>query len=288
MEGNHCWSALTPAIEDDTLRRLVGTLTAGAVPVDHVCAELGPGCLEIATAPEDAVRSADSAALAKLYTKASFAGSGRKATFMAQLGSGFPGLGGHPSLSLHSTVDGTPLLCDEAGVLSKRGRRQSPGSSRCCLSSWRWSPRTPTPTVVSGRETGRPGPRRGGWATTAVRFGRFSNMSRHAWSCGSRVPIRVRTIASPCSSVLRSGASKNASTRPRPSSRLPTVVMPEVGPPFRRDLLDAADRFENSAAARTLFGPAFVEHYAAARRAEAAACHRFVSTEERERYVDYV
>jgi len=84
--------------------------------VDHVCAELGPGCLEIATAPEDPVRSADSAALAKLYTKASFAGSGRKATFMAQLGSGFPGLGGHPSLSLHSPVDGAPLLCDEAGL----------------------------------------------------------------------------------------------------------------------------------------------------------------------------
>ena len=32
----------------------------------------------------------------------------------------------------------------------------------------------------------------------------------------------------------------------------------------------------------------FVEHYAAARRAEAAACHRFVSLEERDRYVDYV
>ncbi len=73
MAANRCWSALTPAIEDEALGGLIDTLTAGDVPVDHVCAELGPGCLEIATAPEDAVRSADSAALAKLYTKAHFA-----------------------------------------------------------------------------------------------------------------------------------------------------------------------------------------------------------------------
>ena len=44
----------------------------------------------------------------------------------------------------------------------------------------------------------------------------------------------------------------------------------------------------SSATARELFGAAFVEHSAAARRAEAAACHRFVSSDERNRYVDYV
>ena len=59
--------------------------------------------------------------LAKLYTKAYFARKGRRATFMAQLGPQFPGLGGHPSLSLRSTVDGAPVLCDEPGVLSKVG-----------------------------------------------------------------------------------------------------------------------------------------------------------------------
>jgi len=54
-----------------------------------------------------------------------------------------------------------------------------------------------------------------------------------------------------------------------------------------RDLVEAADRFGVSTTARELFGPAFVEHYAAARHAEAAACHRFVSPEERDRYMDY-
>ena len=60
------------------------------------------------------------------------------------------------------------------------------------------------------------------------------------------------------------------------------------GSPLPRDLVEAAERFGASATARELFGPPFVEHYAAARRAEAAACHRFVSPDERNRYVDYV
>jgi glutamine synthetase len=58
--------------------------------------------------------------------------------------------------------------------------------------------------------------------------------------------------------------------------------------PLPRDLVEAAERFGASPTARDLFGPAFVEHYAAARRVEAAACHRFVSDEERARYLAQV
>jgi glutamine synthetase len=55
--------------------------------------------------------------------------------------------------------------------------------------------------------------------------------------------------------------------------------------PLPRDLVDAAHRFSESAAAAALFGSAFVAHYAAGRLAEAQACHRFVSAEERLRYL---
>ena len=74
----------------------------------------------------------------------------------------------------------------------------------------------------------------------------------------------------------------------------PPVQAPQDGrthagaAPLPRDLVEAAERFEASAAARDLFGSAFVEHYAAARRVEAAACHRFVSDEERDRYLAQV
>ena len=209
---------------------------------------------------------------------------------MAQLGSGLPGLGGHPSLSLHSAVDGTPLLCDEPGVLSKTGcsavagvvtllpellamvapypnsyRRFGPGN---------WAPSTATwgSEQLQLRPAGRDAP----------------TPRRRASSCGSPAPTRARTTAWPCSSGPRSGESRSDSTRRRRSSPPADGRAPAGTAPLPRDLVDAADRFAASAAARELFGPAFVEHFAASRRAEAAACHRFVSAEERDRYLDQV
>ena len=289
MEANHCWSALTPAIEDGTLGGLVDTLAAGAVPVDHVCAELGPGCLEIATAPEDAVRSADSAALAKLYTKAYFARDGRKATFMAQLGSGFPGLGGHPSLSLHSAADGAPLLCDEPGVLSKTGAQAIAGVVTLLPDLLAMA--APYPNSYR-----RFGP--GNWAPATATWGidNYSCALRavvdHPES--ARLELRIPgadTSPHHCLAMFLGAALWGIEER----LELPAPVIAPAdgrdatgGRALPHDLVEAADRFGASAAARGLFGAGFVEHYAAARRAEAAACHRFVSPEERARYVDYV
>src|ERR1700733_2766880 len=64
------------------------------------------------------MRSADEATLAKLFTKAFFQRRGQTATFMAQVAGNYPGLGGHPSLSLRSTLDGEPVL-EDGGGLSK-------------------------------------------------------------------------------------------------------------------------------------------------------------------------
>jgi glutamine synthetase len=289
MTANRCWSALTPAIEDGALGGLTETLGAGDIPVDHVCAELGPGCIEIATAPEDAVRSADSAALAKLYTKAYFAREGRQATFMAQLGSGFPGLGGHPSLSLRSAVDGAPLLADEPGVLSKTGAQAIAGI--LALLPELFAMAAPYPNSYR-----RFGP--GNWAPTTATWGMgtYSSAVRavldHPRS--ARLELRVPgadTSPHHCLAMLLGAALWGIEERLEPP---PPVIAPadgrrvQGGSGLPRDLVESADRFSASTSARDLFGSAFVEHYAAARHAEAAACHRFVSSEERDRYVDYV
>ena len=60
------------------------------------------------------------------------------------------------------------------------------------------------------------------------------------------------------------------------------------GSSLPRDLVEAAERFSAERDGPPTVRGAFVEHSAAARRAEAAACHRFVSSDERNRYVDYV
>ena len=288
MPANRCWSAVTMATEEEELARLVGTLEAGAISMDHVCAELGPGCLEIATAPEPAVRSADSAALAKVYTKAHFARAGRRATFMAQLGSGFPGLGGHPSLSLHGLTDDVPILCDEPGVLSKTGSSAVAGV--VTLLPELLAMAAPYPNSYR-----RFGP--GNWSPSTATWG------SDAYSCALRVVTRqprdarlelripgADTSPHHCLAMLLGAALWGIEERLDPP---PPVAPPADGRAsgdrgLPHDLVEAAERFAASSAARELFGPAFVEHFASSRRAEAAACQRFVSAEERDRYLDQV
>jgi glutamine synthetase len=286
MAENRCWSALTMACEEEMLAGLVDTLGAGAVPVDHLCAELGPGCLEIATAPEGALRSADSALLAKLYTKAYFSRQGRRATFMAQLGPQFPGLGGHPSLSLQSTVGGEPALFDGPGVLSKVGAAAVAGVVTLL-------PELLALAAPSPNSYRRFGP--GNWAPATATWGldNYSCALRVvAHDPGStRLELRIPgadTSPHLCAALFLGSALWGIEERLEPP---PPVEAPDDGRadtsavPLPRDLLEAAQRFEGSAAARDLFGSAFVAHYAAARRVEAVACHRFVSDEERARYM---
>jgi glutamine synthetase len=289
MTANHCWSAVTMASEAEVLDALASTLDAGDVPVDHLCAELGPGCLEIATGPEPALRSADSAALAKVYTKAFFAQRGLRATFMAQLGDGFPGLGGHPSLSLRSALDGSAVFTDSTGVLSKSGAAATAGV--VALLPELLAMAAPYPNSYR-----RFGP--GNWAPATATWGMGN------YSCALRVvaddPRSARlelripgADISPhlCLAMFLGAAvwGMEENLEPPPPVVAPDDGRAEVGGALLpHDLTEAAERFSRSEVARDLFGSAFVDHYAASRRAEVAACHRFVSPQERARYVDYV
>jgi glutamine synthetase len=290
MTANRCWSAFTMAEQAEVLDKLEHTLSAGGVPVDHVCAELGPGCLELATGPEPALRSADSATLAKLYTKAFFAGRPQPqvATFMAQIGPGFPGLGGHPSLSLHSAV-GVPLLTDEPGVLSKTGRAAIAGV--VMLLPHLLAMAAPYPNSYR-----RFGP--GNWApaTATWGMGNYSCAVRavadHPES--ARLELRIPGAdVSPhhCLAMFLGAALWGIEEGLEPP---PPIRTPDDGRDVRtglalpRDLTEAVTRLTESSPARGLFGDAFIDHFAASRQAEAEACHRFVSDQERARYLTYV
>lgn len=289
MVDNRCWSALTMATEEEGLAALVATLERGGIAVDHVCAELGPGCLEIALAPEHVVRAADSAALAKLYTKAYYARRGRQATFMAQLGPEFPGLGGHPSLSLHSAVDGEPLLCDDAGVLSKTGASAVAGV--VALLPEFLALVAPYPNSYR-----RFGP--GNWAPSTASWGEdnYSCALRAVTADPRTARLELRIPGADVSphhalAMFLGAALYGIEERLDPP---PPVVAPLDGrhasdaAALPHDLVTAAERFARSDVARDLFGDAFTAHFASSRRAEAAACHRFVSPEERARYLAQV
>jgi glutamine synthetase len=287
--ANRCWSASTLAEQAALFDALAAVLAAGDVPLDHLCAELGPGCLELALADEPAARSADSAALAKLYTKAFFAARGQRATFMAQLSHEFPGLGGHPSLSLHSVLNGLPVLFDTEGVMTKTASAAIAGVITLL-------PELLAMAAPSPNSYRRFGP--GNWAPTTATWG-IGN-----YSCALRVvpgnPTHARLeLRSPgadvsphlCLAMFLGAAVWGIEENLEPSPPVPAGIdgrQSGDGGALPRDLTEATDRFEQSQVARELFGSAFVEHFAASRRTEVAACHRFVSAHERARYLDSV
>jgi glutamine synthetase len=289
MTPNFCWSARTLAEEGEVLGRLVDTLDAGGVPIDHVCAELGPGCLELATKAESAVRSADAAALAKLYTKAFFSQRGQEATFMAQLGTGFPGLGGHPSLSLRSSADGAPVFSDGSGDLSKSGHAAIAGV--LALLPHLLAMAAPYPNSYR-----RFGP--GNWApgTATWGIGNYSCALRVVTDTPGTTRLELRIPGADVNPHMGLAMFLGSALwgMERGLEPPPPIVAPDdgrndsAGLLLPRDLTEAVERLTKSDDAQALFGTAFIEHYAASRMAEVQACHRFVSNQERDRYLGYV
>ena len=289
MSANRCWSSQTMASEAEMIGGLIGGLTAGDIPIDHVCAELGPGCLELAVAHQSAIRSADNAAWAKVFTKAFFAQRGLVSTFMAQLGDDFPGLGGHPSLSLRSTTSGGPTLMERGGGLSKTALAAIAGITRLL-------PEFLVMAAPNPNSYRRFGP--GNWAPTTATWG-IGN-----YSCALRVVadepqsarLELRTPGADvnphlCAAMLLGaavwGIEQNLEAPPQISA--PDDGRQQVtGRALPRDLIEASERFAQSAAAHALFGSEFVSHYAASRMVEARACGRFVSDQERRRYLGNV
>jgi glutamine synthetase len=286
MPANRCWSSQTMATDAALIGAWVSALSDGDVPVDHVCAELGPGCLELATEHRPAARAADDAAWGKLFTKAYFAQHSLVASFMAQVSDGFPGLGGHPSLSFRSAVDGSPVLAERDGSLSKTALAAIAGVTALL-------PELLVMAAPYPNSYRRFGP--GNWAPSTATWG-IGN-----YSCALRVvaddPESARlelripgSDTSPhlCTAMVLGAAAWGIEQHLEPP---PPVQAPldgrerECGRALPRDLVEAAKRFSESTVAAALFGADFVAHYAAGRFAEAQACHRFVSAQERQRYL---
>ncbi len=285
LTANRCWSARTPAAEAETWRNLTSLLQDAAVPVDHTCSELGPGCLELAVGPQGAVRSADDAALLKVFTKAFFDRRGLVATFMAQLGDDFPGLGCHPSLSLR-LADGTPALVDAAGGLTATGGAAVAGVVR--LLPELFALIAPNPNSYRRFAPGN-------WAPSAATWGvgNYSCALRAVCEPVERARLELRAPGADVSPHLCLAMFLGAATW---GIERGLVAPPAITPPldgrlaegverFPRTLAEAADRLGASAAAVELFGPGFVAHQLGACAAEDAACRRMVPVAERERYL---
>ena len=208
---------------------------------------------------------------------------------MAQLGAGYPGLGGHPSLSFRSTLDGSPALAAEDGSVSKTALAAIAGVVTLL-------PELLVMAAPNPNSYRRFGP--GNWAPSTATWG-IGN-----YSCALRVvaddPETTRlelripgadTSPHLCTAMFLGAALWGIEKGLDPPPALPAPVdgrEDRTGRPLPHDVVEAAGCFTHSDAARALFGSAFVDHYSASRLAEDLAGRRFVSPEERRRYLHYV
>ncbi|MEO1206402.1 MAG: glutamine synthetase [Pseudomonadota bacterium] len=290
LPHNRCWSGLAPAADATFLKTIHDQLTSAGISLDHHCMELGPGCVEYCLGPESILKASDDAALFKVFTKAIARSHGKTASFLAQLDAGFPGLGGHLSISLRAP-DGTLLFHDaqtphrlsEVAMWFLGGVLKLTPELMCMFA----------PTVNGYRRL-----RPGNWAPRSANWG-VGN-----YSCGMRAVshtpeetrLEFRLPGADASAhvvsamVLGAGlwGIENHIDPGAPVSGNGRLAEPAPGADLPTSLEEAARRFSESGPAREIFGEGLVNHYAAWCRAEAAAFHAHVSAFERARYLETV
>jgi glutamine synthetase len=287
---NRCWSGITAAVHAGFVAGLEAALRGGGIDPCSLSVELGPGCFEATMRHGPALRAADDAAFFRLITRAFCRSRGLTASFMSLTGAGFPGIGGHVSMSLADRaggrnlfgaasaehglsptarsflaglIEGLPELFAMIAGTVNAYRRFAPGS--WAPKTMSWAPgnyaaavRTAAETEASARlELRLPGSDMNPWLTMAAMLAAGLDGVERG------LDLKAAPITSGGPNEIPAGV-----------ERLP------------RDLAEAAGRLGRSRRARALFGDAFVDHYAAVCEAEDAALRRAVSAEEVRRYLE--
>lgn len=259
-------------------------------PLEGLHTETGPGVLEAAIVHCDALEAADRAALFKTYCKVLAQRRGWMATFMAKWSRDWPGQSGHLHMSLKDRAgEGVFFDTDAPHGMSQAMRWFVGGQQRlmpellamiaCTVNSYtRLIPGFWAPTDATWGVENR---------TCALRVIKGSAKSQ-------RVEYRIAAadinpyIALAC--AIGSGL-WGIENRIEPDPAITGNAYERTFPAERalpRTLHEAAERLEGSKVARSLFGDAFVEHYAATRKWEEREFRKAITDWEMARYFEII
>jgi glutamine synthetase len=259
-------------------------------PLEGLHTETGPGVLEAAIVHCDALEAADRAALFKTYCKVLAQRRGWMATFMAKWSRDWPGQSGHLHMSLKDRAGESVFFdADAPHGMSQAMRWFVGGQQRlmpellamiaCTVNSYtRLIPGFWAPTDATWGVENR---------TCALRVIKGSAKSQ-------RVEYRIAAadinpyIALAC--AIGSGL-WGIENRIEPDPAITGNAYERTFPAERalpRTLHEAAERLEGSKVARSLFGDAFVEHYAATRKWEEREFRKAITNWEMARYFEII
>lgn len=284
------YSGLRSGVHNEFYRELMDTCMAMDMPLEGLHTETGPGVLEAAIKVDGALEAADKAALFKTVTKILAQRRGWMATFMAKWSADWPGQSGHIHVSLQDEA-GANVFYDEAGdhAISETMRHFIGGQQALMPELLSMV----APTVNSFRRLIP-----GFWAPTEASWGvenRTCALRAIPGSANSqRVEYRISAadinpyvaLAAALASGLYGIENKIDPDPPVTGNAYDQEFPLERQLP--RTLMEAAERLKGSAAARTLFGDAFVDHYSATREWEEREFRKAITDWEMDRYFEII
>ncbi|MBI3441216.1 MAG: glutamine synthetase [Proteobacteria bacterium] len=289
--GYFGYSALRNSVHAEFYHELLNLCRDMRFPIEGLHTETGPGVLEAALQYDEALESADRAALFKTFCKIAAQRRGWMATFMAKWSNKWPGCGGHLHMSLRDKKTGKPVFHNARNPYNMSdtmrwfiGGQQALmpellAMAACTVNSYRrlipgyWAPTSATWAVEN--------------RTTALRVIPGSEKSQ-------RVEYRIAAadinpyiaLAASIGSGLWGIEHKIEPTKNIIGNAYTQTFPEKFGLP--QTLTEAAGRLRVSKAAHELFGEKFVDHYATTREWEEREFRKAVTDWELARYFEAI
>ncbi len=288
--GNYGYSVLRHSVQQAFHESLLNLARAMNFEIEGLHCETGPGVLEAAIGVDEALNSGDKAAVFKTFTKVLAQQQSLMATFMAKWSPHHPGQSGHVHISAQNKNQ-EPLFYDpkrehhiSKTMLYSLGGLQQLAPEFTALFA---------PTINSYTRLVP-----GFWAPT------HSNWGIDNRTCSIRViqgsaqsqRIEFRAGGADANPYLALSAAIGAMVWGIENKIVPTAPVEgnaytqqgEHSIPLPTHLLDAANRFKQSEAAKELFGHEFVEHFSATREWEVRQANQAITDWQLKRYFEAI
>ena len=289
--GNFGYSVLRSSAWAEFHGALLRTCQDMDFPLEGLHTETGPGVLEASIDKDQALAAADKAALFKTFAKVEAQRHGLMATFMAKWSPDYPGQSGHIHLSLNNIKTGRSAFHApraEAGI--SPAMRHFLGGQQTLMPEF-LAMIAPTVNAYTRLIPGF-------WAPTDATWGVDNRTCALRVITGGAKSQRVeyRVAAADANPYLALAAALASGLWGIEHGIEPTA--PTVGNAYDQrqpkrlalpqSLGEAAQRLARSKAARTLFGDAFVEHFAASREWEERENRRAITDWQLRRYFEII
>ena len=284
------YSVLRSSVHAELYEDLLSTCRVMDMALEGLHTETGPGVLEAAITVDDALRAADKAILFKTFTKVLAQRRGLMATFMAKWSNNWPGQSGHIHVSLRDRAGKSVFHQEGMPQAMSPAMRHFIGGQQRLMPAWL--------AMVSSTINSYSRLVPGFWAPTSATWGIENRTTALRAIPGSpasqRVEYRIAAAdANPyiaLSAALASGLWGIENTieplEPVKGNAYEQAAPPELALPGT--LWEAAQQLKASKEARSIFGDAFVDHYAATREWEEREFRKHITDWELARYFEII